>query len=263
MENILKEFDSSDLAWSIFDLMYKDNIITSNKEDSNKNKRPCCISKFKYKGKETDEKLNFSGDTDFNFKKGFAHSRLETYEKNIDKIYLDDKNKEDKYRNMYLQNLKVLIKLTHSILNISIMPQTGNLQAFKQGIGNDRLDTFIWAINEYYYNGIELLFNYSTFDNVNCLKSYFELFSNVYEYCEVIYHIDEGLVDDLIDLGKQSLNSAEKVIKFMNLAIRFFNQKATYLSTQLTNIKNEELKNKIGNELSTCESTLDILFSSN
>ena len=67
MENILKEFDSSDLAWSIFDLMYKDNIITFNKEDSNKNKRPCCISKFKYKGKETDEKLNFSGDTDFNF----------------------------------------------------------------------------------------------------------------------------------------------------------------------------------------------------
>lgn len=263
MENILKEFDSSDLAWSIFDLMYEGNITTSNKEDSNKNKRPCCISKFTYKGKETDEELNFSGDTDFNFKKGFAHSRLETYEKYIDNINLDDKNKEDKYRKMYLRNLEDLFKLTHSILNISIMPQTGNLQAFKQGIGNDRLDTFIWAINEYYCNGIELLFNYSTFDNVNCLKSYFELFSNVYEYCEVIYHINEGLVDDLIDLGKQSLNSPEKVIKFMNLAIRFFNQKATYFSNKLTNIKNEELKNKIKNELSTYESTLKTLFSSN
>ena len=74
------------------------------------------------------------------------------------------------YEDLYNTQLSRCVKLYKSVLNISFMPQTGNLQSAKKGIGNDRLDTFIWALNSYYIDETSLLFNNSTFNNTSYLK---------------------------------------------------------------------------------------------
>lgn len=78
-----------------------------------------------------------SGDTDFNFGAGWSHSIYAKFEK-----YLG--NTPQDYTTLYKRQLEKCEYISKSILNVSLMPQTGNLQAAKKGIGNDRLDTFIW-----------------------------------------------------------------------------------------------------------------------
>ncbi len=66
------------------------------------------------------------------------------------------------YEKLYNIQLQRCVKLYKSVLNISLMPQTGNLQITKKGIGNDRVDTFIWALDSYYNDETSLLFNNSS-----------------------------------------------------------------------------------------------------
>ena len=80
------------------------------------------------------------------------------------------------YEKLYNIELQRCVKLYKSVLNISLMPQTGNLQITKKGIGNDRVDTFIWALDSYYNDETSLLFNNSSFNNTSYLKEYLDLF---------------------------------------------------------------------------------------
>lgn len=147
---------------------------------------------------------------------------------------------------MNSDKLGLLKDLTYSIVNISLMPQTGNLQSVKQGTGNDRIDTFIWAVDQYYKGNSSLLINYSSYQNISPLKSYLNIFSGnkgVYNYCKTIYHINESLVDKMIDSGKQAIDTLDKVINFMDLAFEFWCQKLSFLSHQFE-ISNSSLKLK-------------------
>ena len=215
------EFDASDIAWETYRLMYSENLPIEFQFFGKK--RKYILEKFRYHTNISEE-IKFSGDTDFNFTPGFAHSRLECYEK-----LLESSNNPK----MYSDKLNLLKQLTYSIVNISIMPKTGNLQSAKQGIGNDRLDTFIWTLDEYYNENSNLLMNHSSFENIKLLQSYLNMFGNVYNYCETIYHINKSLVQEMITLGKQTIDSPEKVICLMDLAIKFFRQKLCFLSNQV------------------------------
>ena len=177
--------------------------------------------------------INFSGDTDFNYTKGFAHSRLTAYRK-----YLKDGKIPGKYAKIYSNNLTIFEELTYSIVNVSLIPQNGNMQAIKQGVGNDRLDTFIWALDEYYNKTSNVLFNHSSANNMLVLKEYLAMYQDVYEYCATVYHINESLVDELIESGKRAVDSPERVIEFMNLTYRFWTQKAKFLRAQADVKKN-------------------------
>ena len=144
------------------------------------------------------------------------------------------------YEKLYNIELQRCVKLYKSVLNISLMPQTGNLQITKKGIGNDRVDTFIWALDSYYNDETSLLFNNSSFNNTSYLKEYLDLFrtdqkeETIYNYCYKIYGIESHeLVDELIMHGKEAIDSPEKVITYMNCAYRFWCQKLTFIKKLL------------------------------
>ncbi len=207
------EFDTSEIAWDIYRLLY--NIDFELEKDAKS--RP--FFSFCFNGVD----LNMSGDTDFNFGAGWAHSISSKYENYLGEI-------SEEYELLYKTQLEKCQILYKSILNISAMPQTGNLQGTKKGIGNDRLDTFIWALNCYFNKENSLLFNHSTFQNTSELKKYFDLFITndkdpIYVYCGKIYGINEQLVDELIESGKEAIDSPDRVIAYMNLAYRFWSQK--------------------------------------
>jgi len=152
----------------------------------------------------------------------------------------DDK---EEFREMHYNNLKICQSLYRSGVNISIMPQTGALNNTKKHIGNDRLDTFIWALEQFYSSKSNLLMNASTYQNTKYLKAYLELFDGVEDYCSQIYHINSSLVEDMIESGKKAIDSPERVIEYMNLAYRFWSQKLIYLNS-ISNL-DETIKQEI------------------
>lgn len=244
------EYDVSKIAWEAYRLMYKD-FFDNGKEEKNNN-RPYLDYHFTHNSKKFS--ISLSGDTDFNFSNGFAHSRLETYKK-----FLENKIDYKKYKDMYSNNLEVFKLLNHSIVNVSLIPKTGNIQNIKQGIGNDRLDTFVWLLDLYYSKKICLFLNFSSYENIDFVKSYFDSFGTIYDYCEKIYHINESLVDDLINSGKKAIDSPERVIEFMNLTIRFWKQKALYLSEKATEEKSETIIKALNNYEQTISENLFLI----
>lgn len=225
------EFDVSDLAWKTYRLMYKDNFPAEFQVlgDDDSRQRRCMIEKYANKGRTSASRLLFSGDTDFNFTKGFAHSRLENYRKWLSDV--------PKFRDMYQNHLTIMEDLTYSVVNISLMPQSGNLQGVKQGVGNDRMDTFIWALTAYYEGSANVLFNHASYENTEALEDYLSMFENVYDYCQTVYHINASLVDDLAASGACPIRTPEEILRFMTLAIRFWRQKSSFLHEQLENCK--------------------------
>lgn len=218
----MEEFDTSELAWIFYKLFYDiDKDVAENKI------RNYVEIDF---GNRT---IDMSGDTDYNFGIGWSHSIREKFENYLEKVPLE-------YEKLYNTQLGRCVKLYKSVLNISLMPQTGNLQSTKKGIGNDRLDTFIWALDSYYMDETSLLFNNSSFNNTSYLKEYLDLFrtenreETIYNYCCKIYGIESHeLVDELIMHGKEAIDSPEKVIAYMNYAYRFWCQKLAYIKKRM------------------------------
>lgn len=241
------EFDVSDISWETYKLMYN-MYFSDGFQILNDKSRNYLYEQFVYENK-TSKKIRFSGETDFNFTDGWSYSRLQKYKKAI-----TNPKVPAEYSVMYMKNLEILQKLNYSIVNISLMPQSGNLQSAKQGIGNDRLDTFVWALDEY-YNGRNIIMNHSSYDNVSGLENYLGLFQSANNYCKAIYHINEELVDELIISGSQAIDTPERTICFMNLAIRFWNQKAAYLSSKI-----EKKPNLISQKLDEINTLMENLF---
>lgn len=216
-----EEFDSNPIAWKIYNLMYAENFVEAFEIIDKPRKH--IKNSFSYKGKHTSQ-MNFSGETDFNFGHGWAHTKYEKYVKLITQTSISQED-ETKYSN----HLNICSKLYKSIVNISIMPQTGNLQSAKKGIGNDRMDVFIWALAEYYNKSSNVLTNYCSYENMESLQKYLDIFGDVYNYCDAIYHINESLVNDLIKSGKESIDSVERMVSYMDLASKFWRQKIVFL----------------------------------
>lgn len=174
------EFDVSNIAWEIYKLLYEDNFVNGFKIESPPDGRKYIDEIYTVGNKKSSIALNFSGETDFNYTKGYAHSRLEAYKNLVNDDKVPEKYK--KYMKVYFENLKIFGDLTYSIVNVSLIPQSGNLQAVKQGIGNDRLDTFVWALDKYYSKRSNLLFNHSSAQNMSALNEYLDMFNGVDEY---------------------------------------------------------------------------------
>lgn len=236
---IKEEFDTSDLAWKIYNIMYD---LTNCVENDDTRKAVKGI--INYDGITTPDELVYSGDTDFNFGLGWSHSIFDKYKNYIDEISFGSDDEREQFIKRYTTSLMVCQDVYKSIVNISLMPKTGNLQMTKKGLGNDRLDVFVWALDRYYDENehINLLVNYSTWNHMEHLYQYLNQFSDVYEYCKAVYHINGSLVDDMIESGKKGIDSPERVIEYMYLALRFWRQKLMFLnSCDLS----EEIKSEI------------------
>lgn len=245
-----EEFDTSELAFIAYKIFYgtDEEIKTS-------------------KGRKFFElnKLNYSGETDFNFGPGWSHSISSKFKGYLGEI-------SNSYKKYYENRLEKCKSLYKTIVNISLMPQTGNLQSSKKGLGNDRFDTYIWALNSYYEGETSLLFNNASFQNMELLKKHFELFrtdnddiDSIHIYCSRIYGIpkDSQLVDELILSGKEAIDSPEKVIEYMNLAYKFWGFKLKHIQDML--VKNKKLLPKdkekiINNEVKKAQEILNGWF---
>lgn len=219
-----QEYDVTRSSWDIYRCMYKDHLhICPDSIIKKGTQRAYIKSSFIFNGKKSEE-LAFSGETDFNFSRtkifGYGRSRYEHFKKLL--------GKTDVY---HIHMLDTCCDKFHSQENISLMPKTGSLQLVKKCIGNDRLDVFVWCLNEYYQHRSSLIYNFCSYENLNALKSFLELFQNIHEYCKVIYCIDSKLTDDLVDSGRKPIDSAKRAIEYMELAHAFWRQKETILIT--------------------------------
>ena len=181
--------------------------------------------------------LRLRGETDFNFN----DKKCERYEKIINKI------KDEETKSNALSLLKECKKMHHSLLNFSLMQSVGKMQEVKsKGLKIryyyeqlDRLDTFIYYLDDYKKD--ESLILNCAYANKKCLKDYLDKFKDVYDYCEKIYFIkieknkrntEEDLIQKLIKSGRKALDSCERVIEYMNLAIEFWGKKKEYFESQ-------------------------------
>lgn len=244
-----EEFDTSDLAWITYKIFYDCNFEV---EENNRKYIPLQLR---------NTKVDLSGDTDFNFGPGWSNSVFHKYNG-----YLGEVPKENE--KLYRDQLSICKKLFYSIVNVSLMPQTGNLQCAKKGIGNDRLDTFIWALSSYYDGETSLLFNYATYQNTKDLKDYLQLFftdnnKSIYKYCLQIYGMSQQLVDEFIESGKLAINSPERVIQYMKLAYRFWRQKLMHINGKMekaVDVLSLEEKKKMESEIERVTKLLDNWF---
>lgn len=229
--NDVKEYDVKYEAWKIYQLMYRDNLKFSDSDIIRNDGRPYIKCAFTNR-EEVSAPMKFSGETDFNFsykrRKELCRSRYEHYKKILERDL-----KGEGILEIYIEMLKECAQMHHSQDNISIMLKSGNMQGAKGSIGLDRLDVWLLILNLRYKHKINLLQNHCTMENCSEIEEFLDLFDDVYDYANTIYHIDEDLVNDLIESGKRPLNCASDVITYMSLAKRFWKQKHEYIEKQL------------------------------
>lgn len=249
----VEEFDTSELAFLTYKVFYDDNFVLNKFNDKKSRKY--------FELKLGEDVVKISGETDFNFGKGWSNTVENKY-----KGLLNNKNSPKNYIEMYKKQLERCKVLYKSILNVSLMPQTGNLQSAKKGIGNDRLDTYVWALNSFYEGETSLLFNYATCKNMEVLEKYLNLFRKnydddpIYNYCSKIYGINKNLVDELILSGKKAINNPGRVMEYMKLAYRFWCQKLGHINKMMNekkDILSKEEKIIINRELKKVENELE------
>ena len=176
--------------------------------------------------------MKISGETDINFstkrKKELSRSRYEHYKKILERDLAGEE-----ILDIYIEMLNECSEMHHSQDNISIMLKSGNMQGSKGAIGLDRLDVWLLVLDMKYRYKINLVQNHCTMENGSEIEEFLNLFDDVYDYANTIYHIDRDLVNELIESGKRPLDSATNIITYMSLAKKFWEQKHEFIDKQL------------------------------
>lgn len=188
--------------------------------------------------------FEISGDCDFNFN--------DNKYKLFSLLFYDD------FDSIHYKKLKDFNQNKHhSLINMSFMITTGGMNNFKgQFYFYDRFDKYIYHLDKFYNEGDEeILCNGK--GNKEWLKLYLNQFKDVIDYCENIYFIndDNGLITDLIKSGSKNItfyeNSTDKnsinfektknknkefIIEYINLAERYWEEKAKNIKKHLKNL---------------------------
>lgn len=176
--------------------------------------------------------LRLGGETDFNFNSRKRHAPL--MKRILEQI------EEEQIRVDYLEKLEKCTKLHHDITNFSLMQSVGKLQQCK-GRYNDRFDTFLYHLSEYYQGRQDVVLRGATAQNCNYLQGFLDKYQSVYHYCEVFYFIkDVEFVNDCIINGEKSfydtVNNVETVKKYISLAEKYWEMKYKIYQTAKENM---------------------------
>jgi len=94
----------------------------------------------------------------------------------------------------------------------------------------DRLDTFLYCLEQYFKGKSKLVFCCCSEVNESCLKNYLGIFNDIYDYCRKIYFItDDELIRKLLENGGRPINNAADARRYMDLAIEFWEYKKNIL----------------------------------
>ncbi len=125
--------------------------------------------------------------------------------------------------NQALKRLDRCKKMHHTLLNFSLMESMGNMQAFKGSNRLDRFDYFIYKLDQYFGGISGDIMSKSTIDNRGGLIEYLSEFGNIYKYCSEVYFLkDNKFVDEIIASGARSIRECDDVVRYMNLAEKFW-----------------------------------------
>lgn len=236
--------DSSPKAWEYYEYVYKDRI-KFDKRDLKRSNSRLVLNRYEILGKNISNMLVLGGDCFFNFN---------DIKINLFKKLILEENEDTR---KIILKLEECNKKHHTFLNMNLMPVTGGLNNSKQsvyfnnagyafaGVGGsgakyDRGDTFIYLLSEtfdyikdkknkslsileagkYLSNSI---FKWSLqTQNFECLFRFLNSFTDVYEYCEILYMIDKTEVDVLIKNGKQPISDVNDVERYIETAINYW-----------------------------------------
>ena len=227
-----KDYDDSDrVVWEdVYSKAYAKKIIGErfdiNNSDESKERKRIVAKDFK-------EDQEIGGETDFNFSSKLGNHRKSKY--GIYEDILKSINDENQKKEA-LKLLKYCKKMTYKIDDFSLMLCDGSLQTLKGTLDKDRIDLFIYLLDNYYRGKDEVILSHCVPAYEEKLKRFLNLFEDkndskesIYKYCKEIYHIsNRTLVKDLIKSGRRAINTPERVIEYMKLAVRFWNCKAAY-----------------------------------
>ena len=131
--------------------------------------------------------------------------------------------------------------------NISLMYVTGNLQGVQArglpaGSGFewlDRPDTLVYHLSLFYADRAKWRCIYRSMvrcgeANRSALESYLEGFGCIAQYCKCVYGIGEDLVKVMVESGSQPIDGAERVREYLDLAERFWEERAELLCDRAT-----------------------------
>ncbi|WP_342558494.1 hypothetical protein [Metasolibacillus sp. FSL K6-0083] len=186
------------------------------------------------------ENANLSGDCDFNFNP----KKYSIFKRMIEEKY-EEGSRMCKYSMSLLEECR---ETHHKLVNFSLMQTKGDMQGFKGWCLNngvyaslDRADTFIAYLNSYYElqdvqkDDSYILTNAGS--NKETLKEYLKSFEDIYEYCEKIYLInDKEFINRMIREGKCLIKTGHDVIRYMLLALEFWDRKELQIKEIYKNI---------------------------
>jgi len=260
-EKIRFDPDSSPQAWDIYEKIYKKNKLDLNfKEigfwgwtnystpwsDSDKehiyvnapnvlfNRLMAPIDKVIDKRKDGEtglvyKKVNrrFGGETDFNFGKNVNPTRCKytIFRRLLEESYPNGQFEE------HLNQLRNCCKKHHAPINFSLMFVMGNLQGYKGSLQYDRIDRFLSKLERFWCGSNqekgELRTLFKGRKNGQVLVEFLDGFENIEDYCKQIYHItnEDNLIDELIENGKNYIECGQDVVRYMDLAQAFWNEK--------------------------------------
>ncbi|MBP3719203.1 MAG: hypothetical protein J6I58_06745 [Eubacterium sp.] len=235
--------DSDEKAWEFFMDCYK--------IKSPKISRGCKVGKWKYvDDSESQKSIDVSGEICFNLR--LKDSRSTTF---YGSILCDGKSLSqcgEAFQEKFLELNNILGYLQTSPYNICILPKPGGLNNIKKGIGNDRFDTYLWALYRYYkgekafiINGYavamsivnrkilcDFLDEYkstgSDSDSDNAMASLLSLCSDLYSFVRTKEGEDASqtkeykLIKDLINNGIKPIASKSDFRRYIEFAIRFW-----------------------------------------
>jgi len=223
-----EEYDSSREMWSFYNEIYKkvfNNIQNEKITVEVKGKKDKRYLRYH----KVVEGYQLAGDVCFNFKRTKLKKLIDTVK--------CDRNCRENDKNEIINIIEMVREYHHSVENVSLMLTTGNMQGTKQQIGNDRFDVFCYAIDEYCKGVTSWVLAHSTPQNKGILIDYLNERCDdngekkTIKYFEDIFMLkmdDECLISDLLDSGKKSIDSAERVLEYILLAYRLWICRAIY-----------------------------------
>ncbi len=171
-------------------------------------------------------RFQLGGETDFNFKEdsSFSANKYRNFKTLLEQANADSKE---------FDKLELCKRHHHTLVNFSLMARTGGMNNFKgtfkggnDSFSYDRFDSFIYNLNNFYCDGDSLIVSRK---NGEHLARFLSAFEDVYDYCKVFYFIeDRNFVDRIIKEGHQPINTGKDVIRYMNLALDYWDIKEKY-----------------------------------
>lgn len=231
MEEVIR-YDDDKSAWDeIYKLSYSNKVVGKHFDINNPFYSD---SRKRYVAQAlNNHDVEISGETDFNFSSKIGAHRQSKY--GIYKGILESIDDRERRRNA-LKLLEYCKKATHETENYSLMLCNGSLQTVKGSFDMDRIDVFLYLLDNFYKKKDELILSHCSFAAQNDLRNYLNLFlceanykESIYVYCREIYHIsNKKLIDDIIKSGRLSPKSPDRIIDYMKLAVRFWCAKSYY-----------------------------------